>query len=181
MPCLVKDLTCVPSALPNSMMHVLVLVLTSRAKRRFHQPCSISPLLRPARRPCRSQEHASGCMQAPFLQELITFEQRGEVCPAFQTCTQFVPGNFLPHCPSIEEARKACQKPQPSIATRPALRLHLLPSGCLQDVCRMGIQLCCKSVTTTADMCPRTYLQRVVGFLAIIAVAISPRLCQSWA
>ena len=35
----------------------------------------------------------------------------------------------------------------------------------------MGVQLCCMSVAMTADMCPRTYLQRVAGLLAIIAVA----------
>ena len=51
------------------------------------------------------------------------------------------------------------------------LRLHLLRSGSFQDVCRLGIQLCCKSVTTTADKCSRAYLQRVAGLLAIIAVA----------
>ena len=62
--CLVKDLTCVGPTLPNSMMHVLVLFLASRAQRRLHQPCSVSPLLRPARRRGRCQQHASGCMQA---------------------------------------------------------------------------------------------------------------------
>ena len=36
----------------------------------------------------------------------------------------------------------------------------------------MGVQLCCMSVTMTADMCSRTYLQRFAGLLAIIAVAI---------
>ena len=78
---------------------------------------------------------------------------------------------FSHNCPSIE-ARKACQNPQSSIPTPPALRVHLLPSGSFQDVCRMGTQLCCMSVTMTADMCPRTYLHLVAGLLAIIAVAI---------
>ena len=36
----------------------------------------------------------------------------------------------------------------------------------------MGTQLCCMSVTMTADMCPRTYLHLVAGLLAIIIVAI---------
>ena len=60
---------------------------------------------------------------------------------------------FSHYCPSIE-ARKACQNPQSSIPTPPALRLHQLPSWSFQYVFRMGIQLCCKSVTMTADKCP---------------------------
>ena len=145
--CLVKDLTCVCTALPNSMVHVLVLFLASRADRRLHQPCTISSLPRPARRRCRRQEHASGCMQALSFQEFVMPEQRGKdlprppsLCPA-----------FCHNCPWID-ARKDSSNPTP-----PALRLHLLPSGSFQDVCRMGVQLCCMSVTMTADMCPRTY------------------------
>ena len=82
---------------------------------------------------------------------------------------------FSHNCSSIE-ARKACQKPQSSIPTPPALRLHLLPPRSFQDVCRIGSQLCCMSVTITADMCPRTNLHLVVGLLAIIAVAIAQTL-----
>ena len=78
---------------------------------------------------------------------------------------------FSHNCSSIQ-ARKACQNPQSSIPTLPALRVHLLPSGSFHDVFRMGVQLCCMSVTMTADMCPRTNLQRIAGLLAIIAVSI---------
>ena len=44
--CLVKNFTCVGSTLPNAMVHVLVLLLASRAYRRLHQPCSVTSLLR---------------------------------------------------------------------------------------------------------------------------------------
>ena len=78
---------------------------------------------------------------------------------------------FSHNCPSME-ARKACQNPQSSIPTRAELRLHLLPSGSFQYVCRMGTHLCCRNVTMTANKCPLTYHQRTAGLLAIIAVAI---------
>ena len=162
MPCLVKDLTCVGSTFPHTMIHVLVHLLASRAQQRFHQPCSISSLLRPARRCSRCQQHASGCMQAPFSKNLSCLNNVVRSAPPSKPAPNSCLAAFSHNCPSIE-ARKACQNPQSSIPTPPALRLHLLPSGSCQDACRMEIQLCCKSITLTTDKCPRTCLQLVVG------------------
>ena len=60
----------VGTALPNSVMRLLVLYLASRAERRLHQPCTISSLLRPARRCSRCQKRSSRCMQAFFSKNL---------------------------------------------------------------------------------------------------------------
>ena len=134
--CLVKDLTCVGSALPNSMKHILVGFLASRAKRRVHQTSSISPLLRPARCCSRCQQHASGCMQAPSLQELIVFEQRGEVCPAIQTCSQLMPCSLLPQLPLNRRTEGLPKSPfinsHTSCLESPSVAFRVFP-GCVSN------------------------------------------------
>ena len=110
-------------------------------------------------------------MQDLFLQELIMLEQRGEICPAIQACSQLMPRSLLPQVPLNRSTEGLPKSPvinsHTSCLESPYTAFRVFP-GCVSN----GKPICCMSVAMTADMCPRTYLHLVVGLLAIIAIAI---------
>ena len=50
-------------------------------------------------------------MQALVVQKLVMFEQRGEICPALETCAQLMPCSLLPQLPLVGRSKGLPESP----------------------------------------------------------------------